>query len=221
MASVDDGTKLTSVTVMRSSAAERNKAAILDALKRTLPEQPLLILEIASGTGQHVAYLAEHLPLVTWQPSECDEKSVTSIQGYIQITQRPNIRDPVWIKTTDKPEVWGKEILKKENYDVMLCINMLHACAWKATEGLFKGCEYFLKSEGIVIIFGPFKVDGETCPENNTQLDNMLRQQNSEWGLRNTTELKEIASANRLLLESSIDMPSNQKMLIFRKQKTK
>lgn len=220
MASSDEGlhsSKLTSVTVMRSSAAERNKASILEAVKRIIvPDHPITVLEIASGTGQHVIHLAEHLPFVTWQPSECDQKSLTSIQSYIQITQKTNIRDAVWIDTTDAPANWANGALDRASFDALLCINMLHVCQWKATEGLFKGCEYFLKKGGMLIVYGPFKVEGQTSPENNIQLDSMLRQQNIEWGLRETAELKQCAKSSGMTLENLIDMPSNHKMLVFR-----
>ncbi|ESN90649.1 hypothetical protein HELRODRAFT_108719 [Helobdella robusta] len=183
---------MTSVTVLRSAAAEKNKRTILGELKKILNEgDDVIVLEVASGTGQHVTFFAEHLPHVTWFPSECNDVYMTSIQGYTQITHRQNVKDALWIDTRDEPDSWGKGGLqsKVSSFDYILCINMLHYCEWNACKGLFKGVNHYLKNGGSLLIYGPFIVENEQCSEENQQFDCMLRQQNSEWGLRETAHM--------------------------------
>ncbi|ELU04730.1 hypothetical protein CAPTEDRAFT_111852 [Capitella teleta] len=207
-----------SLSVMRSPSAERNKDPILNALKKLLPtEDPMTALEIASGTGQHVAYFAEHLQNVTWQPSECDQKSLNSIDGYIRVSSLSNIRFPVWIDATEAPSSWAKGCLAPASFDLVLCINMLHVSLIAATQGLFNGCGNYLKAGGTLVTYGPYNISGNISPESNVELDRMLRQQNNEWGLRDTDDLRRLAEDNSMTLINTIDMPSNNKILVFKK----
>lgn len=212
-------TELSSVTVLRSSAAERNKGAILQVLQGLLGNATgLNALEIASGTGQHVTYFAEHLPNITWHPSECNKKSIQSIAGYIQVTHRENIKEPVWINVEEPQDGWAGGSLTPDSFDLMLCVNMVHISPWQASQGLFLGAGRYLKNDGILALYGPFKIHGEISPESNVQFDQMLKQQNSDWGLRDVDDLEAFAKENGLQLEKMVDMPANNKTVIFRKR---
>ncbi|KAI0234940.1 Methyltransferase-like 26 [Lamellibrachia satsuma] len=145
------------------------------------------------GTGQHVVHFGQHLPQVDWQPSDCDEKSTCSILGYIKASGLSNIKEPLSINTTEPIKQWADGALVEASYDLILCINMMHISEWPATEGLFQGSGYYLKPGGTLATYGPYKMHGNITPESNLQFDMMLKQQNSDWGLRDVDDLEKLA----------------------------
>lgn len=130
-----------------NSSAERNRDPILQVLKETIAlNTPLKALEIASGSGTHVGYFAEHIPTVTWQPSDYDPKNLPSLNAYKQ--EHSNILDPLVVDITE--DITNK--LQNQDYDFILCINMIHIAPWAATLGLLSNAGSILKPEGIHIL---------------------------------------------------------------------
>jgi len=192
-------------------SAERNRDPILRVLKENIPHNKALnALEIASGSGTHVGYFAEHLPHVTWQPSDCDQSNLPSLHAYKQ--EHPNnILDPLVLDVSEELD------LKNTNYDFILCTNMIHISPWAASLGLLANAGHILQPEGLLITYGPYSLDGVLEPESNRNFDQSLRGMNVEWGIRDIRDLEGEAARERLELFKVVDMPANNKMLIFKK----
>merc|ERR1719216_218208 len=192
-------------------SAQRNKDPILDVLKSTVgTESPLCCLEIASGSGTHVGHFAHHLPNVTWQPTDFDVENMESLRAYK--SEHSNILEPIVLDVSRSVEL--------ENFrpDFLLCINMIHISPWAATLGLFANAGKVLRPSGKLVTYGPYAQDGVLAPESNQQFDLNLRSRDPSWGIRDVTELKEVAAVQGLQLDQVIEMPANNKTLVFVKK---
>ncbi|XP_041075830.1 methyltransferase-like 26 B isoform X2 [Polyodon spathula] len=204
--------------MLLSPVAERNKDELLQVLASLLgrhSDRQLFGLELGSGSGQHVVHFAQELPFVTWQPSEISSTARESIYAYISATKVKNVLQPVYLNVEEAWEKWSG--LPRRSCDVILCINVLHFCTLNTTEGLFKGAGEILKIHALLIIYGPYAINGIICPESNVQLDASLRERNPEWGLPDIDVLRQLAHKNALCLERMIEMPESNKCLLFRK----
>ena len=192
-----------------SPAAERNKTPILEVLQKVLPDNGL-VLEIASGSGQHLFHFAKALPQLTWQPSEFKSELNQWIQSQLDQHSWPNIKAPLQLDVMQSP--WPVDYA-----DAVININMIHITPWTATEALFAGAGRILTSNGILFCYGPYRrFGGHTAPSNQA-FDQQLRAQNPDWGIRDIEELEILANEAQLKLVEIIDMPSNNFSLIFRK----
>ncbi|CAG5133657.1 unnamed protein product [Candidula unifasciata] len=202
-----------------ASAAERNKQPILEVLQHYIPPAggTRQILEIASGTGQHIAHFAPHFPHVTWQPSDIDPVYIKSISAFITGKHLKNVLQPMVIDITKPIQKWANQNMKPESYDLILNSNMVHISPWETSLGLFKTAGYLLKPHGVLFMYGPFRIDGVLTPESNVHFDASLRSQNPTWGVRDICDLKQLAKQNDLVYEKMVDMPANNKCVIFRK----
>lgn len=178
---------------LESPAAERNKRPIAEQLPGILPESGL-VLEIASGTGQHVVFFAASLPGLQWQPSEPDPELLGGIRARLRSAPEPNVRDPMALDVMERP--WPIE-----RADAVLCSNMTHIAPWAATEALFDGAEDLLGTGAPLILYGPFKRHGRHTAPSNEQFDASLRARNSDWGVRDFDDLDEIARSHGFELE--------------------
>ncbi|XP_055875164.1 methyltransferase-like 26 isoform X3 [Biomphalaria glabrata] len=201
-----------------ADAAERNKQPILDVLKSYLPAATSTkVLEIASGTGQHVSHFAEHLPDITWQPSDITHAYLQSISAHIQHKKLTNVLPPIKVDITTPLEQWSLQDLKPETYDMIYNSNMVHISPWETSQGLFKAAGYLLKKDGVLFMYGPFKINGLLTPESNIRFNEYLISQDVRWGVRDIVDLEKLAQENGLKLEKMVDMPANNKSVIFRK----
>ncbi|MDB2447038.1 class I SAM-dependent methyltransferase [bacterium] len=191
-------------------AAERNKEAIYEVLCKWVPKSGN-ILEIASGTGQHVVYFAEKFPKLNWLPSDIDQEHLECIDERVKESGLTNIIAASKIDTTSSS--WAIK-----GIDLIFCANMIHISPFKSTIGLIEGSSRALKSSGVLVLYGPFKENGvETC-ESNLNFDESLRLRDSSWGLRNKEEVEKIASENNLILSQRYEMPANNLILVFEKK---
>jgi len=133
-------------------APERNKAPILDVLTRVLPASGL-VLEVASGTGQHAVHFAASLPALTFQPSDCDPDNLAVIAQRVKRAAPPNLRPPLHPDVTD--DSWPLE-----RADAVFNANMIHIAPWEATLGLFAGVSRLLGAGGVLLTYGPYQLDG-------------------------------------------------------------
>ena len=189
-------------------AAERNKEPILAVLRRVLPDRGL-VLEIASGTGQHVVHFARALPDIEWQPSDPDPAARASISAWIDPECLQNVRPPLDLDVCSEP--WPIQ-----RADAVVCINMVHISPWSATSHLMAGVARLLPPGRPLVLYGPFRrTDRETAPSNEA-FDAQLRRQNPEWGLRNLEDVVTVASQVNIELLEVVDMPANNLAVVFR-----
>jgi hypothetical protein len=190
-------------------AADRNKGPILEVLREVLPPDGM-VLEIASGSGQHAAFLASALPQYEWQPTEADSQTFESIIEYVRDADLSNLRPPLLLDT--RSEVWPIE-----HASAVLCINMIHIAPWSACVGLLRGSAHILPSGGPLILYGPFCIHGDYTAPSNVEFDRALHAQNDEWGVR---ELDDVAGAARefgLKLDRIVPRPANNHVIVLRK----
>ena len=193
----------------QAGPAERNKAAILEVLQRVLPRAGL-VLEIASGTGQHVVHFAAALPALIWQPSDADPEFRASVALWIRHEGLSNVREPLALDVRELP--WPAA-----RADAVVCINMIHVAPWAATAALFRGAAPILPAGGIVYLSGPYRRFGRHTAPSNEEFDAQLRAQDPEWGLRDVEDVERAARAEGIELAETIAMPSNNFSLVFRK----
>lgn len=175
-------------------------------------------MEISSGTGQHVTHFAQYFTQWEWQPSEFDESKISSIKSYIEEEKLSNIKQPVFIDASTDSSTWNDGKFQKDSIDLMININMIHISPLKCTEGLLNAASNLLKSDGKLITYGPYAIDGVLSPESNVNFDLSLKSRNPEWSVRDVSLLRKFCLENSLTLERMVDMPSNNKCLIFAKK---
>ena len=190
-------------------ATERNREPILAVLREELPAQGLM-LEVASGTGEHAAYFAPHFPGLAWQPSDGDADSLASILAWQRESGAADLRPPVLLDAASA--TWPID-----RADAILCVNMVHISPWTATEGLMCGAGRLLPAGGPLILYGPYRRAGVPTAPSNEAFDESLKARNPDWGLRLLEDVAAEAAANGLALERVVEMPANNLVLVFRK----
>ncbi|XP_011253263.1 methyltransferase-like 26 [Camponotus floridanus] len=197
-------------------AANRNKDPILSVLKRYIQRGTnQTLLEISSGSGQHVAHFAPHFPHVTFYPSEYEPRLLESIAAYAN--EYSNIKYPLRIDVTTDYRLWGNGIFKPNSLEYVYNANMMHIAPFECTIGLFTNVGQLLKPNGLLITYGPYAFNGQITPLSNVNFDKSLRSQDPSWGLRDVSELKKLAEINDIKLIEIVDMPANNKTIIWRK----
>ena len=191
------------------SAAERNKGPILDILARVLPRQGV-VLEVASGTGQHVVHFAKALPGLTWQPTDSDPELRESIALRVGEEQLANVKPPIDLDVTRLP--WPLQTAA-----AIVCINMVHVAPWSTTLALFKGAADLLPAEHVLFLYGPYRRFGRHTAKSNEEFDCVLRAHDPEWGLRDLEAVSEAAASSGFMLAEIVEMPANNFSLIFKR----
>ena len=194
-----------------SPSAERNKQPILDVLRTYLPEQGSA-LEIASGTGQHVVWFAQHLPQWTWQPTDMHRGALYNIEVRANESDLANIHVAVELDVLAQP--WP---LQEETFDLVLCINMLHIAPWASCAALMQGGASLLQPGGLLVTYGPYFEDGVPPTPSNVAFDQSLRAHDPSWGIRRREDVEREANAAGLQMLARHEMPANNLMLVFRR----
>lgn len=187
----------------------RNREPILEVLRRVLPREGL-VLEIASGGGEHAAYFASNLPGVLWQPTDANSEMFDSIAAHRAAAGVANLLAPLHLDVT--AEQWPVE-----RADAMVCCNMIHIAPWAATEGLMAGAGRTLSRGGLLYLYGPYKIDGRHTAPSNQDFDTRLRAQNPLWGVRDLTDVAGLAERHRFEPAETVPMPANNLSVIFRR----
>jgi len=189
-------------------AALRNREPIADVLADWLPPAGLM-LEIASGTGEHAAYFAERFPELQWQPSDVHPDALGSIAAWRQETGRANLLRPVVLDAASGD--WPVD-----RADAVLSINMVHISPWSSALGLIAGAERLLASGAPLIVYGPWLRDDVPTAESNLAFDADLKRRDARWGLRRVEDFAAAASEAFTLAEIR-SMPANNLMLLLRR----
>ena len=193
-----------------SPAAARNAEPILEVLRRVLPENGR-VLEIASGTGQHVVRFAQALPALQWQPSDIDTQALETVDARVAASGLDNIA-PGRALDVCAPE-WAVE-----HADAILCCNLLHIAPWAVSEGLMAGAGRCLPAGAPLVVYGPFRVDGQHTAPSNARFDDDLRARDARRGIRDIADVAACADACGLAHVETIPMPANNRVLLFRRR---
>ncbi|MFB3101373.1 MAG: DUF938 domain-containing protein [Gammaproteobacteria bacterium] len=191
-----------------SQACENNKDPILAVLKRVFVN-PCEVLEIGSGTGQHAVYFAEHLPHLTWQPSD-QVFHLSGINLWINAAKLENIKKPLTLDINQQP--WPVSEI-----DAIFTANTLHIMSWKSVQVFFESLGEVMRPGAIFCCYGPFNVDGTYTSASNARFDIWLKEQNPLSAIRDLEALISLANEARIKLLEDIAMPANNKILIWEK----
>jgi SAM-dependent methyltransferase len=211
-----DGRPVAADGRLDAAAFHRNHQPIWNVLQKFLIGKSGDALEAGSGTGQHVVHFARHTPEITWWPSDLNEAHLKSIGAWRAHSGLANIRPALRLDLTDP--TWSalmqdgggpRELL------AVFCANVIHIAPWRVAEGLFAGAARYLRADGRLFLYGPFKRDGKHTALSNAVFDTNLRERDAEWGVRDIADLEKLAASVGLALLESVEMPANNLILVF------
>jgi hypothetical protein len=190
-------------------AALRNREPIAEVLSDWLPASGI-VLEIASGTGEHAVYFAGRFPSLDWQPSDVHPEALTSIEAWRGAASIPNLLEPLVIDASSLD--W-----RIRRADAVLSINMVHISPWASALGLLDGASRLLSTRAPLILYGPWLTDEMSTAPTNIEFDADLKRRNPEWGLRCVEDFAAAAGERGLRLVETRAMPANNMMLLLRR----
>ena len=191
-----------------SEACEENKQPILEALKQVYT-QPGNVLEIGSGTGQHAVYFSQHLPHVTWQPSDMAQH-LAGIEAWRVYMPAPNLLPPLVLDVSQRP--WPVD-----RVDYVFSANTAHIMSWEAVVAMFLGIAICLNQGGVFCLYGPFNDQGQYTSISNARFDQWLKSVDARQGIRDIEQLDLLANEAGLTWIEDIAMPVNNRILVWRK----
>jgi hypothetical protein len=190
-------------------ATARNRELIAQVLAAELPGSGL-VLEVASGSGEHAVHFAQCFPALQWQPSDPDPAALGSIAAWVEEAGLANLRSPLLLDAA-APQ-WPVE-----RADALFCSNMAHISPWEATCGVFAGAGRLLPPGAPLVLYGPWFEDGAEPAPSNCAFDESLRQRNPQWGIRLLADADELAASRGLRRTGRVAMPANNLTLVYRK----
>jgi Protein of unknown function (DUF938) len=203
-----------------AAAFHRNHQPIWGVLQPFLAGKSGDVVEAGSGTGQHVVHFARHTPDIIWWPSDLNEQHLKSINAWRAHSGLANIRPPLRIDLSDP--AWCPELHDGRGPGKLLavfCANVIHIAPWRVAEGLFEGAGRYLRADGRLFLYGPFKRDGRHSAISNAVFDSSLRENNPEWGVRDIADIDKLAANAGLVLIETVEMPANNLLLAFGRAK--
>jgi SAM-dependent methyltransferase len=203
-----------------AAAFHRNHQPIWQVLQRFLLGQAGDVVEVGSGTGQHVIYFAGQTPDVIWWPSDLNAQHLKSIEAWRAHSGLANVRPPLRIDLSDP--VWCPAMHDGSGPGPLLalfCANVIHIAPWRVAEGLFEGAGRYLAPGGRLFLYGPFKRDGKHSAISNAVFDTSLREKDPEWGVRDVADVQKLAADAGLSLAETAAMPANNLILVFERKK--
>ena len=215
-----DGGRVESDGRLDAPAFHRNHEPLWAALGKHLAGRSGDVVEVGSGTGQHVVHFARHTPELVWWPSDLNQRHVKSIEAWRVHSGLQNIRAPLRIDLSD-PD-WCPEMKSGKgptDLAAVFCANVIHIAPWAVAEGLFAGAGRYLRADGKLFLYGPFKRDGKHTALSNAVFDTSLREQDPAWGVRDVAEVETLAHRAGLVLAQTVEMPANNLILAFERSK--
>jgi len=200
---------------LNAPAFQRNHEAIWSAIAPFLSAQSGEVLELGSGTGQHVSTFAARTPQLTWWPSDIYPSHLASIEAWRQHSGLANLRAAQRIDLTDAAWVWTANGQPGATLAAMLCINVLHISPWAVAQNLIAGAGRYLRDGGRLFVYGPFKRGGAHTAPSNAAFDQSLRAENPAWGVRDVADLNALAKTAGLTAAEIAPMPANNLVLAF------
>jgi SAM-dependent methyltransferase len=197
------------VTLLYAPATLRNREVILDVLRRVLPARGL-VLELASGTGEHATHFAKALPGLVWQPSDPDESARESIAAWTAELGATGVLPPLAIDASAAR--WPLD-----RADAVVAINVVHISPWEVTLGLLAGAARLLPPGGPLYLYGPYRRDGRHTSPSNEDFDASLRDRDPRWGVRDLEVVSRAAQEAGFSPPEVIAMPANNLSLVFRR----
>jgi SAM-dependent methyltransferase len=197
-------------------AFHRNHQPIWSVLARHLAGASGDVVEVGSGTGQHVVEFARHSPGLIWWPSDLNLRHMKSIEAWRVHSGLPNIRCPLRIDLSD-PD-WCPEMRNGQgpaDVAAVVCANVIHVAPWSVAEGLFAGACRYLRGDGKLFLYGPFKRGGKHTALSNAVFDTSLRESDPEWGVRDVADVATLACGAGLAMIETNEMPANNLTLVF------
>ena len=197
-------------------AFHRNHRPIWAVLQPFLTGKSGDVIEAGSGTGQHVVDFARRTPEIIWWPSDLNAQHLKSIDAWRAHAGLSNIRPPLRIDLTDPS--WCPEMHDGRGPGELLavfCANVIHIAPWRVAEGLFAGAARYLRADGRLFLYGPFKRHGKHTAISNAVFDTSLRGRDAEWGVRDIEALEKLAGSIGLVLHEIAEMPANNLILVF------
>jgi SAM-dependent methyltransferase len=211
-----DGGRIEADGRLDAKAFHRNHEAIWAVLAPFLQGKSGDVLEAGSGTGQHVVEFARRSPQLTWWPSDFNTQHLASIEAWRAYAQLDNVRAPLRIDLSDP--AWCAAMTDGSGPAPLLavfCANVVHIAPWPVAEGLLSGAARYLRADGRLFMYGPFKRAGHHTAVSNALFDTSLRSGNPEWGVRDVEELERVAGSVGLKLIEVAEMPANNLVLVF------
>ena len=193
-----------------SPSGERNKGPVAEVLKQVLPERGL-VLEVGSGTGQHVVHFAREAPQLTWQPSERDPECLQSIALWLAAEEPVNVLKPLRLDVGELP--WPIA-----SAAAVVSLNMIHIAPWAAGMALVRGAAAILGPGAMLFLYGPFRRGDKHTSPSNEAFDQQLRAQDPAWGVRDLEEVARYAAAHGFGPPETHDMPANNLSVVLRKR---
>lgn len=193
-----------------SPSTMRNRNVILDALRNVLPRQGL-VLEVASGSGEHVVHFAAAYPGLAFQPTDPSPEALASISAWTQENGLANVRPPLLLDAAAQP--WPIAAA-----DAVLCINMVHIAPWAAAQGLVAQAGLILPAGAPLFLYGPFRRGAHPLEPGNVAFDESLRERNAQWGLREVDAIAALAAEAGFAGPEIVEMPANNLSLVFWKR---
>lgn len=199
-----------------AAAYHRNFAPVLAVLQRVLSGRSGHVLEIGSGTGQHVVGFAAAMPELAWQPTDLNLNHLKSIEAWRRHSGLANVAPPFALDATD-PETWpsGDGRPPRQALAAILSMNVIHIAPWSVCEGIMRIAGRDLSPGGLLVLYGPFKRGGEHTAPSNAAFDASLRRENPLWGVRDVQDIVVAAAACGLRFNEVVEMPANNLTLVF------
>jgi cyclopropane fatty-acyl-phospholipid synthase-like methyltransferase len=200
------------MTALHSPAAERNKDPILAELRKVLPASGA-VLEIASGSGQHVVHFARHLPDLTFMPSDPTEDARSSIETLVAESRLANVEPPRAIDVLDPAWTTGNE----PRVDAIVCINMIHISPAESLPSLLLGASRRLGTGGVLVLYGPFRFHGQFLAPSNAAFSEDLKRRNPSWGVRDVDDVAKYAEEHGFSMNEPVQLPANNHLIVLRR----
>ena len=193
-----------------SEACERNKDPILSVLQPYLKDTSS-VLEIGTGTAQHAVYFAAANPQLSWQTSD-QQAYIEGINSQLSVAKVGNVEEPIVLDVNQDP--WLK---KSSEFDMVYSANTLHIMSTSDVEAFFNGLSAVLTDTGSLVVYGPFKYNGQFTSDSNAAFDQRLRERGVGSSIKDFEWVNELAEKEGFSLLEDVRMPANNQCLIWSK----